>query len=108
VAHVVFKVVWSVQWVVGVVVLGLLSSVGVAGVVVVCIVDFGVGWWCIVVGVDFGNGWWCIVVGEDVGGGVGCVVAIWYGRECGDVELVGGSIIDVWVVGGVGFSGIGV
>jgi hypothetical protein len=95
VVHVVFEVVWSVQWVVGVVVLGLLSSGGVAGVVVVCIVDFGVGWWCIVVGVD-------------VGGGVGCVVAIWYGRECGDVELVGGSMIDVWVVGGVGISGIGV
>jgi hypothetical protein len=95
VVHVVLEVVWSVQWVVGAVVLGLLSSVGVDGVVVVCIVDIGVGWWCIVVGVD-------------VGGGVGCVVAIWYGRECGDVELVGGSIIDVWVVGGVGFSGIGV
>jgi hypothetical protein len=40
---VVVGVVVSVQWVVGVVVLGLLSSVGVDGVLVVCIVYFGVG-----------------------------------------------------------------
>ena len=39
----VFGVVVSVQWVVGVVVLGLLCPGGVDGVVVVCIVYFGVG-----------------------------------------------------------------
>ena len=91
----VFGVVVSVQWVVGVVVLGLLSSVGVDGVVVVCIVYFGVGLWCVVVGVG-------------VGGGVGGVVAIGVDWDRDVFELVCVAMIGAWFVVGGSFSGIGV